>query len=161
MCCFHSSPKGKDGLCTGSFNEKLVYPLLPYVLYIWSSSGSRFPLLRFCRGFAQTFLLFVTSPASKAQGSTKSYAELNQKWPEAYHHCNSFQLPCTDCPNTLQLQLTPDTNLSQIPPPSSSTRSTCTYFLPSFLPSVRPSVRPSFFLSLSFFHFSVPSPVIK
>lgn len=72
-CFLHSSPKGKDGLCTGSFHEKMCQPLLAYVLDIWSNSGSEFPLLSFCRGFAQPFLLCITSPASKAQETMQSW----------------------------------------------------------------------------------------
>lgn len=119
-CFLHSSPKGKDGLCTDSFNEKLGQPLLAYLLDIWSDSGFQCPFLSFCRGFAQPFLLCITSPTSKAQGPTRKYADLNQKCPGAHDHCNTFKLPCTGCPNTLHKQLTPDTNLSQILPPSSS-----------------------------------------
>lgn len=77
------SPEDKNGLGTGSFHEKLSQPLLANILGIWSNSGLQFPFLSFCKGFAQPFLLCISSLHSKAQGPTRNHADLNQKHPGA------------------------------------------------------------------------------
>lgn len=78
---------------------------------------------------------FLHCIASRQQG-TRTYKKPCRPEPETMNQepwsLQCFQITCTNCSNTLHLQLTANRNRSKIPPSSSSTKTTCALFFPFF-----------------------------